>query len=91
MEILQSLSKQTSMSMIQYLPYYLQRVLEDFGLEEEVSQRQSNLYVEFPDFDMAYSFRERLQKFDVEFKMISHPSSGNPVVEIFNVIPFSRD
>ena len=75
------------MSVIQYLPYYLQRALEDSGLEEEVSQRDSNLYVEFPDFDMAYNFRERIKQFDIEFKMISHPETGKPVVEIFNVLP----
>lgn len=78
------------MNIIHYLPYYLQRALEDFGLEEEVSQRGSNLYVEFPDFDLAYNFRERLKAFDVEVRMISHPN-GNPVVEVFNVLPFSQD
>jgi len=75
------------MSVIQYLPYYLQRALEESGLEEEVSQRDSNLYVEFTDFDMAYNFRESIRKFDVEFKMISHPETKKPVVEIFNVLP----
>jgi len=77
------------MSVISYLPYYLQRLLEESGLEEEVSQRDSNLYVEFPDFDLAYNFRERLKQFDLEFRMISHPETKNPVIEIFNVLPFS--
>jgi len=77
------------MSLIRYLPYYLQRALEDCGLEEELSQSKSNLCIEFPDFDMAYNFRERLKKFDIEFQFISHPKTGNPVLEIFNVLPFS--
>lgn len=79
------------MSLTHNLPYYLQRVLEDFGLEEELSQKKSNLYVEFPDFDMAYNFRERLKKFELEIRMIAHPVTKNPVVEIFNVLPFSPD
>lgn len=77
--------------MIRFLPYYLQRALEDYGLEEECSQSKSNLCVEFPDFDMAYNFRERLKQFEVEMRFISHPTTGNPVLEVFNVLPSSPD
>lgn len=79
------------MNVISNLPYYLQRALEDFGLEEEVSHRRSNLYIEFPDFDSAYDFRERMKEFEMEMKMITHPSTKNPVIEMFNVLPFSQD
>lgn len=77
------------MSIMRSLPWYLVRILEDFGLEEELSQKDSNLYIELPDFDMAYNVRERLQPTQLEFRLISHPVSGNPVVEIFNVLPVS--
>jgi len=79
------------MSIARYLPYYLQRALEDYGLEEELSQRASNLHIEFPDFDMAYNFRERLKKFDIEFRFVAHPETGKPVLEIFNVLPTSPE
>ena len=79
------------MSIARYLPYYLQRCLEDYGLEEELSQRASNLHIEFPDFDMAYNFRERLKGFDIEFQFIAHPATGKPVLELFNVLPTSPE
>lgn len=79
------------MTIIQRLPYYLQRLLEAFGLEEEVYQLESNLYIEFPDFDLAYDFRDKLNQFDVEIKMIAHPERKTPVIEVFNVLPFSRN
>ena len=75
------------MSLMQMLPWYLVRILEDYGLEEELSHRDSNLYIELPDFDMAYNVRERLQPTQLEFRLIAHPATGNPTIEIFNVIP----
>jgi hypothetical protein len=75
------------MNIIYHLPYYLQRALEASGLEEEVSRKESNLYIEFPDFDMAYSFREHLKQYDIEFQFLTHPVTGKPVLELFNVLP----
>lgn len=75
------------MRIARYLPYYLQQILEDYGLEEELSHTKSNLRIEFPDFDMAYNFRERAKEFDVEMRFTTHPATGNPVLEIFNVLP----